>query len=233
MKTGLLFLILIFAGSSALTHTSYEHEIKCPVDGEKFKIYVTGSYTTFGTYMDFQKHGAIGDLYESSVNSCPKCHFSGYQDDFDTTFSEESKAEILQILLPFEKLPMTDVVENEITIAIYLWQKRDNDAIAWLYLVASYFLRTDQEQILKRKELQRNCIMYLKKAIELKEYEEQETYATMYYLIGEMYRRVGEFENAIVYYDIALDAKKKPDWLEEIATGQKEMALKSDDDNNI
>ncbi|HEY1045374.1 MAG TPA: DUF2225 domain-containing protein [Bacteroidia bacterium] len=214
-------------------HTSFPKQVKCPIDENKFTIYVTGSYTTFNSLKDFQKQGAIGDLYESYVNSCPKCHYCGYQSDFDTTFSETTKQEILKILEPFKSSIMTDVVENEIAVKIHQYFKSDNDDIANLYLVASYFLRGDTLQTAKRKELQSNCATYLIKAIEAKEYSKSETYATINYLIGDLYRRIGEFETAIKYYDLAINDQNKKDWLLEMATKQKELAIKKDDDNSI
>ncbi len=229
----LLLIIGILYSTLLYGHTSYPKNVKCPIDGKEFTIYVTGSYTTFNTLKDFQKQGAIGDLYESYVNSCPKCHYSGYQSDFDTTFSETTKQDVLKILEPFDKSKMTDVIENEIAIKIHQYFKRDNDDIANLYLVASYFLRGDSLQITKRKELQLNCATYLTKAIDAKEYKKAETYATINYLIGELYRRIGEFETAIKYYDFAINDQNKKEWLLKVATKQKELAIKKDDDNSI
>jgi hypothetical protein len=225
--TGLFFPILSYG------HTSFPKKIKCPIDGKRFTIYVTGSYTTFNTLKDFQKQGAIGDLYESYVNSCPKCHYCGYQSDFDTTFTKVAKQEILKILEPYKSSKMTDVLENEIAIKIHQYFKRDNDDIANLYLVASYFLKGDSLQTTKRKKFQLNCATFLTKAIEGKEYDKKETYATINYLIGELYRRIGDFDNAIKYYDFAINDENKKDWLPEVATKQKELAIKKDDDNSI
>ena len=228
-----LLIIGLLISTLSYGHTSYPKKVKCPIDGKKFTIYVTGSYTTFNTLKDFQKQGAIGDLYESYVNSCPKCHYCGYQSDFDTTYSKTTKQEILKILEPFKSSKMTDVIENEIAIKIHQYFIRDNDDIANLYLVASYFLKGDSLQIPKRKELQLICATYLTKAIEAKEYDKAETYATINYLIGELYRRIGEFETAIKYYDFAISDENKKDWLLEVATKQKELAIIKDDDNSI
>lgn len=228
-----LLIIGMLISSLSYGHTSYTKKIKCPIDKEKFTIYVTGSYTTFGTLKDFQKQGAIGNLYEGLVNSCPKCHYSGYQSDFDMTFSKKTKEKILKILEPFKSSKMTDVLENEIAIKIHQYLNRKNDEIANLYLVASYFLKGDSTQIIKRKELQLNCATYLTKAIDAKEYDKAGTYSTINYLIGELYRRIGEFETAIKYYDFAINDPNKKDWLLEVATKQKELAIKKDDDNSI
>ena len=228
------FLVLgLLLSSLSFGHTSFPKKVKCPIDGKKFTIHVTGSYTTTHTLNDFQKQGYIGNLYESYVNSCPACHYCGYLSDFDTTFSKTTKQEILKILEPFKSSKMTDVLEHEIAVEIHKYFKRDNDDIAKLYLVASYFLRGDSLQTPKRKEFQLNCATYLQKAIEIKEYEKPETYASINYLIGEMYRRIGEFDNAIKYFDFALNDPNKKDWLLQVATKQKEIALEKNDDNSI
>lgn len=232
LRTFLALPAILFA-QMVLAHTSYPDTVNCPIDGKEFVINVTMSYTTFGTYKDFQKHGAIGDLYESYVNSCPQCHYSGYQKDIDTTFSEATKQDILKILEPYKNVKMNDVIENEIAIQIHHYFKRGNDDIAWLYLVASYFLRNDTSMVEKRKELQRNSAEYLIKAIDNKEYKDKSTYASMQYLVGELYRRTGDFTLAVKYYDLALADKHQKDWLKKVAQEQKEMALKENDDNSI
>jgi tetratricopeptide (TPR) repeat protein len=227
------FIKVVLLSNLLFGHTSAPVKIKCPIDGEKFTIMVTMSYTTFNTMKDFQKQGAIGDLYESMINSCPKCHYCGYKSDFDTTFNKPTKEEILHILEPFKDIKLNDVLENEIAAKIHLYFKDKNDAIANIYLVASYFLKYDSTQTAKRKELQEECINYLIKAIDNKEYEKKETYATINYLIGELYRRIDNFQNAIKYFDLALNDENKKDWLQEVTKKQKEMAVAKDDKNDI
>jgi hypothetical protein len=48
-----------------------------------------------------------------------------------------------------------------------------------------------------------------------------------------MYRRIGEFDKAIQYYDFALNDPNKKDWLLEVASEQKKLALAKNDDNSI
>ncbi len=210
-----------------------EKEIKCPIDGKLFKISVTVGMTTSGTLYDFQKQGDLDDFYENSVVSCPICHYCGNKSDFDTTFTQMTKKEILKILEPYKQSKMTEVLENEIAIKVHQYFKRDNDDLANLYLVASYFLKGDTDQTDKRKELQLNCAIYLIKAVEKNEYDDKETYATINYLIGELYRRIGDFDNAIKYYDLALNDQNKKAWLQKVATKQKELAINKNEDNTI
>jgi uncharacterized protein (DUF2225 family) len=227
--TLLLFGLLL--SSYSFAYTSYRKAVKCPIDAETFTITVTTTYTTFGTMADFQKYGAIGELYQNTISSCPKCRYAGSDEDFDTTFTGTTKEDILKILAPYKNLKMNDVIECEIAGQIHTYLKSKNDAIANIYLVGSYLLKTDTTQNIKRKELQRLCISFLNKAIENKEYPEKETYASVNYLVGELSRRIGDFDNAIKYFDLALNDENKKDWLTDMAKTQKNLALKKDESN--
>ena len=232
MKRNCLWLLLFFP-LGLIAHTSFPVDIKCPLDGKKFTVRVTGSYTVFKTYMDFQKEGAIGDLYQSMIVSCSKCHFSGYVDDFDTVYSSEIKHDLLEILKPWRRKKIDDISECEIAAEIYSYFKKENRLIANLYLIASY-LAKNKKGSEKRKLRQLNCAVYLERALDSGEYDKKETaYASNYYLIGELYRRLGEFEKAVKYFDIALANEYKAEWLEEAARKQRELALKKDENNDI
>jgi uncharacterized protein (DUF2225 family) len=214
-------------------YTSFPEDITCPLDSYKFEIYVTGSYTTFNTLRDFEKRGAVGELYQNYVHSCPKCHFSGYQSDFDTSFHDTTKAHLLELLKPYKTIFMDAVTEHMIAISIYKYFRKDNDDIANLYLVASYFLRYDELRIEERKELQRNCASYLIKAVENHEYPKKETNAVINYLIGDLYRRTGNFETAILHYDLSLNDKNGADWIKKWAKEQKELAIARNESNTV
>ena len=65
------------------------------------------------------------------------------------------------------------------------------------------------------------------------EYEDKTMIANINYLIAEMERRIGNFEEAIKYYDLAIKDPNKKDWVASVANEQKELALKKIDNNNI
>jgi tetratricopeptide (TPR) repeat protein len=233
MNKTLIIILLGLLVSKLCFGDEIEKEIKCPIDDNIFKIRVTVGMTTSGSLYDFQKQGDLDNFYENSVVSCPLCHYCGNTGDFDTTFTQKTKQEILKILEPYKQSIMTEVLEIEIAIKIHQYFKRNNDDIANMYLIASYFLKGDTVQTSKRKELQQNSALYLIKAVELKEYNDKETYATINYLIGELYRRIGNFEMAIKYYDLALNDSNKKAWLLKVVTKQKELAINKNEDNSI
>ena len=48
-----------------------------------------------------------------------------------------------------------------------------------------------------------------------------------------MERRIGNFDEAIKYYDLAINDTNKKDWVEAAAKEQKELAIKKDQNNQI
>jgi uncharacterized protein YcaQ len=48
-----------------------------------------------------------------------------------------------------------------------------------------------------------------------------------------MERRTGNFDEALKYYDLAINDINKKDWVEEVAKEQRELAVKKDDNNKI
>ncbi len=235
MKFKIILILVILLGiiPHVRAHTSYPIVIQCPIDGEKFTVQVTGSYTTFKTLRDFEKRGAVGELYENYVNTCSHCHYSGYVKDFDTTFNDTTKANILKLLEPFKKLKITEVLENEIAIQIHIYLQKSNDDIANLFLISSYLIKHNTFLINERKTIQKLAIAYFIKAIENKEYVKAETYPAIEYLIGDLYRRVGEFESAILYFDWALTNDYKKPWIKTFAEEQRALAVLKNDDNAI
>ncbi len=234
MKNELLLIVLILLISNTLNaHTCDPQKVKCPIDKTTVEFCVTMSMTTFGTYYDFQEQGAVGNHYEELINSCPKCHYSGYLSDFKVEYSKESKEEIKFFLSKYNSVEIDNSKECQIAGEIKEFLKGTNDEISNCYLLGSYLVRLDTTKTKFRKELQRETISYLKKAIECNEYKDSTVLANIKYLIGEMYRRTSEFENAIIYYDLAIKDENKEDWVKEVAMKQKELAIKEDDNNSI
>lgn len=234
MKSFLVTLICTLNSLSSNAHTSYPTMVECPVCKDSVKFHVTMSRTTFGSYYDFQDKGAIGDYYEQLINGCDVCYYSGYRGDFDTTFAESYIDSIKTVTSKYMDQKLDDALEHVIAAEIKMLRPYDNDHIANIYLIGSYFLRNakKEKQEERRKELQLETIRFLKKAIDEDEYE-KDVVATIHYLVAEMHRRRGEFDEAIEYYDLAINDKNKQDWVEEVAKEQKKLAEEKNDDNSI
>ncbi|TDP00196.1 DUF2225 domain-containing protein [Flavobacterium sp. 245] len=233
MKKIYFAFLFLFTLNFINAHTCTNETVNCPLDNTNVDFCVTMSMTTFGSLKDFQKQGAIGSFYEELINSCPKCHFSGYIDDFKATYSDEEKAKIKTFLQQYEKTKMFDINECKVAGDLKVFLSKPNKQIAHCYLVGSYLARDKEKFLELRKELQIKTKTFLILAIEKNEYEDKTAIANIDYLIAEMYRRTANFDDAIKYYDLALNDPNKQEWIDEVAKMQKDLALKKNDDNNL
>ena len=232
-KIILIAYLFLICPNFANAHTCENETVKCPIDGKKVTFCVTMSMTTFGSFKDFQKQGAIGNHYEELINSCSKCHFSGYIDDFKVKLNEEEKIKIKNCLMKFNDANIDDAKQCLIAAEIKELQNKTKKEIAFCYITASYLLRENDKETEFRKELQTKAKINLISAIEKNEYEDKTIVANINYLIAEMERRTGNFDDALKYYDLAINDINKKDWVEEVAKEQRELAVKKDDNNKI
>ncbi|MDO8316845.1 MAG: DUF2225 domain-containing protein [Flavobacterium sp.] len=232
-KIILITIILLMGQNFANAHTCENETVKCPIDGQKVTFCVTMSMTTFGSFKDFQQQGAIGEHYEGLINTCPKCHFSGYIDDFKTELNGEEKIKIKEYLTKFDDTKIDDAKQCLIAGEIKELQKKSNKEIAFCYVTGSYLLRNNDKQVEFRKQLQSKAKDNLISALDKNEYEDKSVIANINYLIAEMERRIGNFDEAIKHYDLAINDSNKKDWVEKIAKEQKELAVKKDENNKI
>lgn len=233
MKKNIFIIIILLVQNLVSAHTCENETVKCPIDGNKVTFCVTMSMTTFGSYKDFQEQGAVGSHYEELINSCPKCHFSGYIDDFKVKLSKEEKNKINEYLAKFNGQKIGEAEQSLIAAGIKEIQKKTNKEIAFCYINGSYLLRESEKQDDLRKELQLKAKDYLILALANNEYKDKTVFANINYLIAEMNRRISNFEEAIKYYDLAINDENKKEWVEEVAKEQKELALKKDSNNKI
>ncbi|MBC5837113.1 DUF2225 domain-containing protein [Flavobacterium muglaense] len=234
MKKILLFVLIFLMGQNfANAHTCENETVKCPIDGKEVTFCVTMSMSVFGSFKDFQKKGAIGEHYEELINTCSNCHFSGYIEDFKEKISDEEKIKIKEYLTKFDKIKIDDARQCLIASEIKEVQKKPKKEIAFCYVTGFYLLRENSKQVEFRKELQSKATDNLISALEKNEYDDKTVIATINYLIAEMERRIGNFDEAIKYYDLAINDTNKKDWVEAAAKEQKELAIKKDQNNQI
>ena len=231
----IIFVFFLLSTVFSFSHTGAWETKKCPIDGTKVKSFQTMSYTTFGSTVDFQKQGAVGNYYESLIESCPKCHYSTHWFAFDEKIKKNRRDSILAILENYKNDSINEAKECEIAAKLYAYNGETNDVIANCYLVGSYIMkrRDFREDTSYRKLLQLWAAEFFLLAVENNEYEEKETYASIYFLLGELYRRRGDFELAIEYFDTAIEQKKQHDWLKPLAEEQRQMAVDKNEDNSI
>ncbi|KAF2327297.1 DUF2225 domain-containing protein [Flavobacterium daemonense] len=233
MKKIYYVFLFVLAINTINAHTCENETVNCPLDNAKVDFCVTMSMTTFGSLKDFQQQGAIGSYYEELINSCPKCHFSGYIDDFKVKYTEEEKTKLKQFLQQYDKIKTSDITECQIAGDLKDFLSKPNNEIAHCYLIGSYLAKDKPKFLDLRKELQVKTKTFLILSIEKNEYEDKSSIANINYLIGELNRRTANFDDAVKFYDLALNDPNRQKWIDEVAKMQKDLALKKDDNNTI
>ena len=189
--------------------------------------------TVFGSYRDLAKRGAIGSFYADSIHACHKCHFAGYQSDFKkSTVTDALKRELLGRKSKKQGAgPLDDVGECRAAARTYQLLKRTDEEIGNVYLIASYLLRGNRKRAAERKQLQRRAAEHFARAWTEGKIAARHRAVTAY-LVGELERRAGRFDEALRWFGTARK-QKMPKGLETWINEQAKLARKKDDNNSI
>lgn len=91
VASGLFGLALAFAPmTGALAGTPYTAKAVCPVDDKTFEYTGTGSYSTFGSYLDGMPQASW--TMPMPLPQCPDSRFPVYRDDFSDADKEKIRA---------------------------------------------------------------------------------------------------------------------------------------------
>lgn len=205
--------------------TFFSEEVQCPVCNEKLKVEHLGSTNTFGGQdTDFRSHAAGFDPLHIVIAMCEHCGYSDFSHSFaQQQFSEAEKQAIRSVVeLSGEKtIPSSLKYRNAARIAIIMSEK--SELIANLYLRAAWSA-ADEKKPEGEIESRKLAIDYFQKALEKKEIP-QGNEAVIQYLIGELYRRIGDSAKAREYFDSVLayaNLDAKLNWLKPVAEQQRD-----------
>ncbi len=177
-------------------------ELKCPCCKKKFETQSLMSTNNAGpkTTDLYQRAGGYQPL-AIFIHTCPVCAYTGGDGDFGNIKIEKKVKELI-------KSRLTPIVKDESVFPgrkyeysawIHKWRGSRNLLIGELYLKAAWCCTDDgkeDEEIFFRKQV----IEYFEKGIEENEIPDNEN-PIYKYLIGEMYRRIGDKKNASYWYE--------------------------------
>ena len=191
------------------------------------------------------------NCYAECIHSCPRCHYSDYYWGF-SRYQDEDRNEIIKILEDYKSIEIDDIIENDIAMKIIKHRSNNQFQLGVLNLFNSYLL--DTTQLERKREYQRQAISHFesvdlkKKISSIKEFcklvdtqigypygvvfmkdGDKLIHSGILYLIGELYRRTGEFEKAITYFDKVL--VEGDDMIKVKAKLQRQKALEKNDIN--
>jgi uncharacterized protein (DUF2225 family) len=206
--------------------TMTDIELNCPYCDRIFQSSTIISTNTFGprTTDLYQKAGGYQPL-SLFIHTCPSCGYTGFSGDFENVELDENLKDIIgQRLTPLVRDEKAFPGRRyEYAAWIAKWRNRPSINIGQLYHMAAWCCY-DDGRIDEEKYYRRQTIEYYEKA--LKDMNIPEDQSAQYtYLVGELYRRIGESDKAALWFDRVPEAAKKfknKEWIIKLSNQQKE-----------
>ena len=209
--------------------TKYKVEnFNCPCCGNNFDSRIVTMITHEGQDSDFLPHFVGDNPLPFYLAKCPNCSFVGYPEDYSLDNSNNidiTPNQIKKILsLPLTKKIPSEALNFFIAGKIYEFLKKNPYFIGNLYLRGAWCCRI----IDNRKaeiELQQLSIRFFKVAIEKSTISNPDVVPVVYYLIGEIYRRLEDRKSAREWFEATVESIIDPEqqWLLELTQKQAEL----------
>jgi uncharacterized protein (DUF2225 family) len=179
-------------------------------------LYIIRSTNTFAPmHTDFYQENGGSQVVHYDLSLCPKCLFVGREEEFEVI---ENKYTDPQRQLPREQLSELEAKYPPTRRYIMLAERLEKESgskqdIGYCYLRASWAERMIKSEgkrsldsIELEKECQRKALIYYQDALKLKQMEGS---TEDFYLVGELSRRIGNFDQANHFFEKASHEMKE------------------------
>lgn len=216
--------------------TTREIELTCWICSETFVREEPRGYAVAGRGSDLCPQPAGMNPLPLLLHTCPTCGFTADGRGFDASQLDEQVREWVLaggLARTAAQLPEADYARYEIA-AICHGRRRDPSPLqlAEYYLAASWSAQLDDAPDVV-PDYQAEAARHLERALLMEELEEKER-AVMTYLVGELRRRLGEFDAALRLFDeaaIEFTQHGGPKWLIRALGQQARMARERSTDD--
>ena len=176
--------------------------LTCPICSATFDTTAVVSTNLLGTRTDFHEWAEGTQPLAFLVHTCSTCGYSGCERDFADDFVPEPavKAHVWDELAPrlaSERLTGSDKFEFAAKIA--RWQSADSRHVANLFLRAAWCC-VDEADVEAERYFRRHAAWSFEQALASNEVEPDER-ALLTYLVGELWRRIGDTARAREWFD--------------------------------
>ena len=216
----------------------YDKTVICPVCNNSFNMKVVKTYAPRISSKDsdflirYQNINPL--LYEVWV--CPFCGYAALKSKFPKLKSYEKNLIILKICNQWKGKKYPPIITEELAIERYkiallnaiVTESRDSTKayiclkIAWIYRLLQ---KTEEEQEFLVKALEGFLLAYEN---EITPFYGLDTYSLMY-LIGELYRRTKDYDNAIIWYSRVITNRNANYRIKDKARDMKAIAKEAKD----
>jgi len=190
--------------------------LTCPSCGAEVDHTAVMSTTTYGQDTDFRPLSAGIPPRAVTMSSCHRCGFTGSEDDFPGSLSPTVAAQIAGMERP------DDAAGRWAAAALIAhWRGRPDEDVGFRYLNAAWCVLDDGGDLPRERGYRRKAIEHFERHLRSDVVAGR---AELTYLVGELYRRVGETSPAHEWFDRAVAlAGGDPSlgWLAQLARQQK------------
>lgn len=178
-------------------------ELSCPVCGNSFRSQAVVSTNAFGgKRTDFHERAAGTQPLAYLVHMCGGCGYTGGESDFSQKgeVSPLLKEHVLNELAPHVPLSATGSGKYEAAAKVAEWQGFDERHIGDLFLRAAWCC-VDEGDVEAERYFRRHAAWMFENALEKFDGVATEERAVLTYLVGELWRRIGDLGKARVWFD--------------------------------
>jgi uncharacterized protein (DUF2225 family) len=206
--------------------TLKEIALSCPICANQFSSQAVLSTNSFGgKRTDFHERAVGAQPLPFLIHTCSRCGYSGTERDFgdDAEISPMIKEHVWDELAP--KLPngsMSGSEKYEFAAKVANWQGHEPRRVADLLLRAAWCC-VDEEDTEAERYFRRQAAWSFETALSSYDGVEREERGVLTYLIGELWRRVGDQRLAREWFERVPDEVENPDshsWILDAARQQ-------------
>jgi len=179
-------------------------ELRCPVCDNEFKSQSVVSTNAFGgKRTDFHERAAGTQPLAYLIHMCSECGYSGGEADFTapTDVSPVLKQHVLTELAPVRPALVSGSEKYEAAAKVAQWQGMDARHVADLLLRAAWCC-VDEGDVEAERYFRRLAAWKFEESLASYDTVPREERAILTYLVGELWRRVGDLRKAAAWFDV-------------------------------
>ena len=223
----LLLVCFLAAGPDVAGGTTIgDADFTCAFCGRQFTDKIIWSTNVMDRDPEFRPLAMGLDPLPYLVHACPHCGFTDGRDE--AKLSEPERRDLGKFLTDFRQAHggVRGAAKYEVLANIYILRKLPSERIAFAFQQAAW-IADDSHDAAAARRYRAATLEYLVKTLDNPEIEPKKV-PTLTYLVGELKRRLGRFDEALQWF-----SRVKPDnpRLEELLSQQTARARKKDADH--
>ena len=187
-------------------------ELRCPSCSHEFPSQTVVTTNWFGgKRTDFHERAAGAQPWAYQVHMCDRCGYSGAERDFtdQIDISPLVRERVWSELSPNANNVASGSEKYEAAAKVAEWQGADPRYIGDLWLRAAWCC-VDEGDVEAERYFRRLAAWSLEQALEFYDTVERADRAVLVYLVGELWRRVGDLTQANAWFDLVPDEVTDP-----------------------